>query len=216
MLDLKYLMATTEYGDHLNPVITNIDYSKINGLEKVTASGRGHINLNKLCSVQALDLSDLKMLDLDGMECYKSLKKLDILKTGIKSLHGIEKFKQLQWLSLSYERGLSKMSEIVGVSDTLRALYIENCPRIKEFSFLERLVNLEHLSLHGNNKIPNVDFLKRMPKLKSFTFSMEIENGNLDSCLDVPYVWCKKGKKHYNLEDRDLPKNFDMEGFELL
>jgi hypothetical protein len=45
---------------------------------------------------------------------------------------------------------------------------------------------------------------------------MEIESGDLTPCLSVPYVWCKKGKKYYNLKDKDLPKNDSIGGFELL
>lgn len=213
---LNYLMAITEYRDHLNPVIANVDYSKINGLKEVRASGKGHINLKKLSQVECLDVSNMKMTDLYGMACYLSLKRLDFLKTGIKSLRGIGEFKQLQWLSLNYERGISDISEIVNVSDTLRVLSIENCSQIKDFSFLEKLVNLEHLKLHGSNKMPNVNFLKEMPKLKTFTFSMEIEDGELKPCLNIPYVWCKKGKKHYNLKDRELPKNDNFEEFKLM
>lgn len=194
----------------------NFDYSKIKTLKSVCASGEGHLNLKNLFSVEHLELSYMKMSDLNDMECNKSLKRLDILKTGIKSLQNIDEFKQLQCLSLSYERRLKDMSCLVDVSASLRNLSIENCPQIEDFSFLDSLSNLEYLRLHGNNKIPDVEFLKRMPKLKTFMFSMEVEDGNLEPCLKVPYVWCGKGKKYYNLKDKDLPKNRDFEKFKLV
>ena len=88
----------------------------------------------------------LDIIDFDDMSSYESLKRLDVLKTGIKSVKGIGNFKKLQWLSLDYERKLEDMSEIVRLADTLRALSIENCPKITDFS-------LEVLKLLKSNEV---------------------------------------------------------------
>ncbi len=216
MPEIRYLTAETEYRDHFEPTVTTLDYSCINGLKEVSMSGEGHLNINKLKNVSVLNISEQKFPCFDDMECHESLKRLDLLKTGIITLKGIGRFNQLQCLNLSYERKLKDISEIIELSGTLRALFLENCPKINDFSFLNYLVNLEHLELWGSNKISNLDFLNKMPNLKTFTFSMEIESGDLTPCLNVPYVWCKKGKKHYNLKDRDLPKNNCIGGFELI
>ncbi|MBE5956216.1 MAG: leucine-rich repeat domain-containing protein [Lachnospiraceae bacterium] len=214
--EIKYLTAITEYRDHFEPTVTTLDYSRINGLKEVWMSGKGHLNFKELELVEYMDISNMAISDFDDMSSYESLKRLDILRTGINSLRGIGNFKKLQWLSVDYERKLSDMSEISKISNTLRALSIENCPKITDFSFLNQMHNLEHLSLFGKNKLMNLNFLFKMPNLKTFTFSMEIESGDLTPCLNIPYVWCKKGKKHYNLKDRDLPKNDSIGGFELL
>lgn len=44
---------------------------------------------------------------------------------------------------------------------------------------------------------------------------MNVEDGDLSKCLNVPYVNCKN-RKHYNLKNKDLPKYHDGKGFELL
>ena len=207
MPEIKYLMAVTEYRDPLNPTITSIDYSKIDGLKEVRIEGKGHQNYNQIDTVEYLYISNVKLLDFVGMERCKNLKKLDLLQTKIKSLKGIEHFQCLQGLSLEYERYLNDVSEIVNVSKTLKALSISNCPKIMDFSFLEQMGNLECLELNGKNVLPNLNFLKEMPQLRSFVFSMEVADGDLRPCLDIPYVYSKKNRKGYNLKDRDLPKN---------
>ena len=77
-------------------------------------------------------------------------------------------------------------------------------------------MNLEYLILDGSQTLPDLRFLKKMPKLKFFTFSMTVEDGDLTPCLDIPYARCDKGKKHYNLKDKDLPKEHDGSGFHLI
>jgi hypothetical protein len=34
---------------------------------------------------------------------------------------------------------------------------------------------------------------------------MTVDDGDLTACKNVPYVSCKN-KKHYNMKDKDLPK----------
>ena len=70
------------------------------------------------------------------------------------------------------------------VKGTLKALRVENCPKIQDFSVLGELENLELLELAGSNTLPNLDFLKTMKNLKTFTFSMNVLDGNLDPCLN--------------------------------
>ncbi len=61
--------------------------------------------------------------------------------------------KKLQCLYLYDNRSLSDISELEGVKNSLKALRIENCAKIKDFSVLEKLENLELLDLSGSNEI---------------------------------------------------------------
>ena len=115
-------------------------------------------------------------------------------------------------MSLQYIRNLYDINALSKIAKSLKILVIENCPKIKEFSCLYDLTELEHLELFGINKLPNLSFLSKMTKLKTFSFSMEVEDGDLTPCLEVPYVCCEKGKTHYNLKDKDLPKRKTGDG----
>jgi hypothetical protein len=61
------------------------------------------------------------------------------------------------------------------------------------------------LVLFGSNTLESLNFLENMPNLKSFRFTMNVLDGDLGLCKNVPYVYCKN-RKHYNLKDDDLPK----------
>ncbi|NLN03259.1 MAG: hypothetical protein GX166_00305 [Clostridiaceae bacterium] len=100
------------------------------------------------------------------------------------------------------------------VKKTLNALRIENCPKIEDFSVLGELENLELLELTGNNVLPNLDFLKSMKNLKTFIFSMNVLDGDLNPCLNLSYVYSGKDRKHFNLKDKDLPKSKYVRGEE--
>lgn len=114
--------------------------------------------------------------------------------------------KKLQCLYLYYNRSLSDISALEGVKDSLKALRIENCAKIKDFSVLEKLENLELLDLSGSNEIPSLSFIRKLKNLKMFVFSVNVLDGDLTPCKDLSYAACVRGRKHYNMKDRDLPK----------
>lgn len=65
---------------------------------------------------------------------------------------------------------------------------------------------LEYLWLTGSNSLPDLRFLKKMKKLKTFILDMNVLDGDLTPCLDIPYVTCGRDRRHYNLKDSALPK----------
>ena len=76
-------------------------------------------------------------------------------------------------------------------------LTIENCPKIRDFSFLSKLTNLHTLNLIGNNKIPDLSFLKQMRQLETFRFSMDVVDGDLSLCKTIKKVRCLRQRRHY-------------------
>ena len=115
-------------------------------------------------------------------------------------------------LTVDYDRTLTDLSALVEVQSTLRELSIENCPQITDFSCLAELTALQSLSLYGSNTLPDLAFLRNLTNLKFFVFSMNVADGDLTPCLAIPYARCDKGKKHYNLKDKNLPKNLLPQG----
>ena len=97
---------------------------------------------------------------------------------------------------------------------TLKALRIENCPKIEDFSVLGELENLELLELTGSNVLPNLDFIKTMKNLKTFICNMNVLDGDLTPCLNLSYVYVEPIRRHYNLKDADLPKGEYVRGYE--
>ena len=195
--------------------VKTIDFTKIHGLKNLSLCQSHRDNFHLAPALETLFLSGSKQFPtLQGISCSPNFKKIDLLQCGIRSLDGIEKY-PMQQVNLSYLRALEDISALSHCAETLRALSIEACGKIRDFSCLYDLHNLEHLNLMGSNHLPDLEFLRNMPKLKTFVFSMEIDGGDLSPCLDIPYVSCCKMKRHYNLKEKDLPKTRNTEPFRL-
>lgn len=203
--NLKCVDCKTIYGP-CEQYKTTVDYTRIKKLEDITMVGEGHIKFETVSTLKEIWLSgNKKIRSFSDVSCSPELQKVTLYQCGIQSLKGIERHERLETLILYGNRTLTDISELENVAETLKTLVIENCSKITDFTVLHTLRNLEHLQLYGNNVLPDLKFLSEMKKLKTFTFTMNIENGELSNCLKVPYVSCKN-RKHYNLKDIDLPK----------
>ncbi len=213
MPQIKMLSCLTEYG-RFDTLKTTIDYSKISGLEDIHVTGSGRRNYQTVGTLKSLGMSDYKQLDLTDMFNSEVLDTLLMIQCKIKSLKGIERSKKMQCLSLFYNRELKDISDLRRVKDTLKALRIDNCPKIEDFSVLAELDRLEMLELSGKNTIPNLDFIEKLKNLKTFVFSMNVLDGDLSPCMKLSFVKSKRNRRHYNLKDDDLPKGHFVHGDE--
>lgn len=190
---------------------TIVDYSKIKGLKNLRLVGKGNLNYQSVQTLKELQISQLKEKEFLRFD-LPVLLKLSAVQCDFCSLSGVENCPQLQWLSLSYMRSLTDISALKSLAPTLRALYIENCPKISDFSVIAKLKNLEYLELTGKNEIPSLDFIRELPNLKFISLSMNVLDGDITPCLGMQYadVVCKR---HYNLKNKDLPKDRTDLGF---
>lgn len=206
MPNLKQLNCQSVYGPKDN-LSADIDYGRIPGLEQLHLGGKkGHRNINALHGLRILSLAQGQpasktLTDLD----VAALEDLDLCQSPVRTLSGIEDAKCLCKLGLRYCRQLEDISALASIRDCLTLLDIESCGKIKDFSVLAELHHLEHLRLYGSNSLPDLSFLEKMPKLKTFTFTMNVLDGDLRRCMDIPYASCRN-RKHYNLKDSQLPK----------
>lgn len=216
MPEVKSLNCQNRYGSQ-EQYISEIDYSKIHGLISLFVDvNEKTLNYNKVETLKSLLVGGFKGNNRDLTDLFNS-EKLDTLQLsecGMYSLNGIESSYKMQCLYLYYNRSLKDISALSKVKDTLKALRIENCSKIEDFSVLGELKNLELLELVGSNKLPNLDFIRSMKNLKTFVFDMNVLDGDLTPCLNLSYVYSDKNRKHYNLKDSDLPKGEYVRGNE--
>lgn len=208
MPQIKELNCRNIYGPQ-ERYISTVDYSLIRGLTDLSVSvNKGTLNYNKVETLKSLRVGCFKgeNRDLTDLFCSTELDTLSMIQCGITSLNGIETSSKMQCLYLYYMRSLNDISALAKVKNTLKALRIENCPKIADFSVLAELENLELLELSGSNTLPNLDFVKSMKKLKTFVFHVNVQNGDLSPCLNLSYVYSGSNRKHYNLKDSELPK----------
>ena len=205
MSQIKSLQCSTVYGFR-EELSTCIDCIQINGLEEIHVTDSGYKNFNAVETLKGLGLSNYEKRDMSEAFSSSILDTLSIFQSKIITLEGIQKSQKMQCLYLYYNRSLQDISALKKVKRTLRALRIENCPKINDFSVLGELENLELLELSGSNELPSLSFLKKMKNLKTFLFNMNVKDGDLTPCLDLSYVYSEKNRKHYNLKDCELPK----------
>lgn len=215
MSQIKSVQCSTVYGFR-EEFSTCIDCAKINGLEQIHIANSGYKNFNTVETLKGLGLSNYEKRDLSEAFSSSILDTLSIFQSKITTLEGIQKSQKMQCLYLYFNRSLQDISALKKVKRTLRALRIENCPKINDFSVLGELENLELLELSGSNELPGLSFLKKMKNLKTFIFNMNVKNGDLTPCLELSYVYSEKHRKHYNLKDSELPKAQYVHGNETI
>lgn len=216
--EIKYLNCQNIYGNK-SQFISEIDYSRINGLVNLFVYvNNGTLNYNKIETLKSFGVGGFKgeRNDLTDLFCSRELDTLSLNECRIRSLNGLENSPKLQCLYIYNNRSLFDISALSKVKNTLKALRIENCYKIKDFSILRELGNLELLELSGNNVLPNLNFLKNMKNLKTFVFNMNVLDGDLSQCLNLSYVYSEKNRKHYNLTDAQLPKGEYVRGNEAI
>lgn len=208
MPEIKFLACFTEYGGIEVPYSTNIDYSKINGLEEIFMIGSGHLNYHLIPTLKKITVSkNKKIKNFEHISCNPNFSEIRIAFCPIKSFKGIEKFKNIKQIELDYLRGLEDISDLKEVGKSLEIFRVNKCAKIKDFTCLNYMENMKDLILCGNNTLQDLNFLNNMTKIRKFVFDMYVLNHDLTPCLQVPFAYLKKDKKEYNLKNKDLPKN---------
>lgn len=203
---VKWLRCQTNYGMR-GEKHGDIDYAQIRGLRCLYVSETKHeLHFNQVHGLQSLNLRNYKERDLSGAFCSTEMDWLSLLDCKMISLDGLSTAKGLKAISLDYNRNLVDISPLAVAKNSLFQLCIDHCPRITDFSVLAALSKLEFLELKGNNTLPDLSFLRNMPNLKVLNFSMNVGDGDLNLCRNIPYATCKN-RRHFNRKDADLPKH---------
>lgn len=183
-----------------------LDISKLISLQQYSGEYKFVKNLSLGTQLKTLRLIRYDKFDISEIS---NLKQIDTLHFSFSKLHtlgGCGELPQLQCLYLHNNRLLSDISDLKYCSKSLRALRIENCSNIQDYSALYSLSNLELLEISGNGSIPSLHFVDMMPNLKTLVFSINVEDGDLSPCDHLQWVYSEKNKRHYNRKDADLPK----------
>lgn len=209
MPNLKWIVCKTTTGLN-DDVVASIDYSRLKGVQYLGIShSGGHVNVDQAGDVISLyfDFGFPNADNLLNSIPGKVLRNFSVCQAPIRSLDGIETAHQLQRLELCHNRRLTDISALRHLSSSLAFLEIDTCGKICDFSVLSELHNIEFLTLKGSNTLKDLSFLKDMPKLQYLHLTVNVEDGDLHLCEQVPYVRIKN-RKHYSHKDADLPKDF--------
>lgn len=192
----------------------DLDIEQFKCLEEYYGSYQYVKNIEKAVFLKTLSIHQFDQKNLALLSHLNQLDTLSLSSSKISTLFGIEGLIKLKCLYLYYNYELENIDALFSVRNTLKALRIENCSKIKDFSVLKQLHTLELLELSGNNTLPNLEFIAEMKQLKTFIFNVNILDGNLSHCLDLSYVYSERNRRHYNLKDIELPKGVYVRGNE--
>lgn len=142
--------------------------SRFSGLKKLNVSGY-------------LSADDIKGLSLESLGCYakspselaaaletpEALKDINF-KAGLENLDGLNLFTNLERLTLDGGH-LTDIKELVNMKG-IKALALENCDDITDFSVLAVMPWLEELSVESEG-IRDIGFISSLPELKSFSLA---------------------------------------------
>ena len=189
-----------------------MDFTKMKHIKQIKISlndFRSGTGFQKVKDLELLKIFDCNKEDLREYFCSEKMKYLMIYDSRLRNLDHIETAPNLKWVQLEDLKRLEDISALEHIAESVEALCISGCPKVKDFSVLEKLVNLRHLELTGRNEIPSLSFLNQMPQIQTFLFSMNVLDGDLTPCMKIPYVYCERNRKHYNLKNKDLPRTVD-------
>jgi hypothetical protein len=192
LYELKDLEGIQLYSNCLN----KLDFEKLKNIKCLAITEDEKINdFSKISKIEKLSLS---MFSFDSLANISNLDVKDLTLdfcSKLKSLKGIEKLQKLTNLTIGYCLKISDISSLSFIKDSLKELSISDCNKIKYWDVLEKLDNLERIKLFSvftfkKQSLSNLNFIKNMPKLKSFTTDYkpkknekELLKGIADVCI---------------------------------
>lgn len=175
-----------------------VDLQRFPNLQVYSGKYRFTKNLMTMMNIRTLGLSTYTKENIIEFSQMKKLDTLSITRSKIKTLAGCENLSKLQCVYLGYNRALTDISSLRHAKKTLRMLEIDHCGHIEDFSILNELENLEFLRLLGTNTIADIQFIKKLPKLKTFICDYKVKDGDVHPCgLINGYVYIQN-RKNFN------------------
>jgi len=222
--DLNFL---TRLENHLEGIVIpeeHYDYTLINRLHKLKSlgmvdNGKDTIDLSHFPDLESLScdysvrlkglkcckgLKDLtltsyksKSKDLTDLPWLENLSVLSLLKTGITTLRGIERFEHLKELKLFSAPKLETIASMKALSNTLEYIEIDKCKKVSDYQILGEVKALRKIILSESGEIETLAFIKLLPSLEFISFwGTNVLDGDISYCEGISYVGFDN-KRHY-------------------
>lgn len=129
----------------------SIDLAMLTRIKFLTiyAYGKNIKGISRLVNMKKMKLWKFnpKSRDLSDFNDMTLLEDLFLIQSSISSLSGLENMKQLRSLRLYYLRNLKSIDEIEHVSESLKEMEIDHCPKIGDFKSVARCHHLQRAVL---------------------------------------------------------------------
>ncbi|QZA80071.1 hypothetical protein [Deefgea piscis] len=140
--------------------------------------------------------------DLSDLPQFSNIKKLTIIRSNVFNLNGLSSFEWLISIELHFMKNLESISHLN--LPFLQYLTLENCKKIADYSPLSNNKALLDLKIHESAAMANLEFVRDLPKLRSFRFiNTNVINGDLSPLIGLEDV-CFTQKKHFSYKLSDF------------
>lgn len=148
-------------------------------------------------SLKYMSVSGLTV-NLEFLGVVKNLIKLDLVRSDIESLSGIQRVAKLEELSLTWCRKLNDISHAANLKK-LHALSIESCTRLTDLSAVRKFDALKLLWLKAK-EIDSCEFISSMKSIESANINAVIKDNDVSPFLNsktLEDVWFSPSKRTY-------------------
>jgi hypothetical protein len=181
-----------------NRLLGKIDFSNFPQLKYLNFGYSDYVftGFESLTNLVDLNVNNWPYSDLHRMNHLSQLGILEFqFAKKLKSLNGIKALENLYELHFYSAQQLEDISALEGVAKNIKKITFELTSRIKDFSVLEKMPNLEKLYLFRCAPIPSIQFLKKLKNLKYAYIGTEVLDGDV-AYLEEKGIEYKKLKKY--------------------
>ncbi len=161
-----------------------------------------------LAGANRLELLDLakynpKSKDLSELPNLPALRELKLVSCPLVSLRGVARYSALQIVRLSYMTKLATLGELERLP-ALEILDCRVCRKLLDPTEARRLKALRVLKFNECGEIPNLGWVRDLPKLEEFYFvNTNVADGDLTPLLGLRHV-AFLPKRHYSHSPEEL------------
>lgn len=202
-----------------------VDFGKIFQFQKLKFLGaldnkKNVLNLNSFPNLEVLACNITeRLIGLEGCDNLKSLtisyynpkceslieiptldslEQLSVIKTKIRSLNGIERFRRLEKFEIYSAPVLNTVSALLGLSGNLLEASFDSCRKVSDFEALGGVRSLKKIILTNSGSIKSLFFVRALDDLEFISFfGTNIVDGDVSHCEGIEYVGFDD-KKHYS------------------
>jgi hypothetical protein len=207
-------IAIIEDSFDLTPIngLPNLNYISLSGnyykgiidlayLENFTELRIGYnlqnfLNIDRIVSMQILELYSWPYETFEHIHKLENLEWLEIYRSPkLKGLSGLEKMRKLCSLSFKSVPNLTNIESLESIATSLMKLSFELARKVKDFTVLDKLHNLESFYIYESAPIHSIQFLKQLKNLKYAYIGTEVLDGDV-AYLEAKGIEYKKLQKY--------------------
>jgi hypothetical protein len=133
-------------------------------------------------------IDKLKEENLFCLSPLSQLSTLNLVKSSIADLSGIETLNQLRFLNIDSASELRSLKGLSKNNSALDVLSVYNAPLLNDYKSLENVANLKKLFFGKTGETENLDFMKTLTKLEQVSLGMKVKDGNMTHLENIPTV----------------------------